>query len=111
MGAIVIDSTKEKNEELKKKWSKVNKVSETLTSISSSGFIISLLSPFDFEGPVIEIVTAAVAAVGFILKKVSESKLDKLEDNILDKEDKDTLLNISENLGKIVLSDNNTKKR
>ena len=111
MGAIVIDSTKEKNEELKKKWSKVNKISETLISISSSGFIISLLSPFDFEGPVIEIVTAAVAAVGFILKKVSESKLDKLEDNILDKEDKDTLLNISENLGKIVLSDNNTKKR
>ena len=110
MGAIVIDSTKEKNEELKKKWSKVNKVSETLTSISSSGFIISLLSPFDFEGPVIEIVTAAVAAVGFILKKVSESKLNKLEDNILDNTDKDTLLNISENLGKVI-SANSGKKR
>ena len=80
MGAIVIDSTKEKNEELKKKWSKVNKISETLISISSSGFIISLLSPFDFEGPVIEIVTAAVAAVGFILKKVSESKLEDNEE-------------------------------
>ena len=110
MGAIVIDSTKEKNEELKKKWSKINKVSETLTSISSSGFIISLLSPFDFEGPVIEIVTAATAAVGFILKKVSESKLDKLEDNILDNTDKDTLLTISQNLGKII-PNNNSKKR
>ena len=110
MGAIVIDSTIEKNEELKKKWSKVNEVSKTLTSISSSGFIVSLLSPFDFEGPVIEIVTAAVAAVGFILKKVSESKLDKLENSILDDNDKDTLLNISENLGKVI-STNSGKKR
>ena len=110
MGAIVIDSTKEKNEELKQKWSKINKLSGTLTLISSNGFIISLLSPFDFDGPVIEIVTAAVAAVGFILKKVSESKLDKLEDNILDNTDKDTLLTISENLGKII-PNNNSKKR
>jgi len=104
-GAIVIDSDKEKVEMLKKRWSNVNKVSSTMTSLASSGFVISLLSPFEFDGPVVEIVTAVVAAVGFVMKKVSEVKLNKLdgeEKEIVSEADKSTLLTVTENLGQAV---------
>ena len=104
-GAIVIDSTEEKNAKLREKWSKINNVSSKLTTLSTSGFIISLLSPFDFEGPVAEIVTAVVAAVGFVMKKVSEHKLDKLgvsKGEFLDTEDKDALLTVTGNIGNAI---------
>ena len=109
-GVIVLDSTKEKNEELIKKWSKINKKSNEITSLASSGFIVSLLSPFDFEGPTLEIITAVVAAVGFIMKKTSEYKLNKLnntDSKILDEQDRGNLLTIFSNLSKA----NNKKTR
>ena len=109
-GIIVIDSTKEKNEKLKNKWSKINKKANELTSLASSGFIISMLSPFDFDGPIIEVVTAAVAAVGFVMKKVSENQLDKLANNsskLIDDNDKENLLNIFGNLGNAYKSKKN----
>ena len=68
-GAIIVDSNKEEIEKLREKWVSINKVSTTVSSLATSGFKVSLLSPFDFEGPVIEIVTAVVAAVGFVGKK------------------------------------------
>lgn len=100
-GVVILDSSKEKNEKLKKRWSTVNSVANVLTTASTSGFVVSLLSPFDFEGPVIEIVTAVLAAVGFIMKKVSTAKLENIEENnILDDDDKKTLLTVTKNLGK-----------
>ena len=102
-GVVVIESSKEKNEKIKKRWSTVNEVSNTLTGISTSGFVVSLLSPFDFEGPVIEIITAALAGIGFVMKKVSQSKLKKLNvKDLLDDDDKKTLVTVAENLGKVV---------
>ena len=106
-GVLVIDADKEKIEKLKKRWSTVNKVSNVALTLSSSGFIVSLLSPFDFEGPVIEIVTAVLAGVGLVMKKVSEVKLNKLEGQageMVDNDDKKTLINITENIGHAISS-------
>ena len=101
-GVVVIESSKEKNEKLKKRWTTVNEISNSLTGISTSGFVVSLLSPFDFEGPVIEMITAALAGIGFVMKKVSESKLEKLNiKDLLDDVDKKTLVTVTENFGKI----------
>ena len=109
-GVVVIESSKEKNEKLKKRWTTVNEISNSLTGISTSGFIVSLLSPFDFEGPVIEIITAALAGIGFVMKKVSESKLKKLDNkHLLDNDDKKTLVTVTENLGKIVSKSSKTR--
>ena len=64
---------------------------------------------FDFEGPVVEIVTAVVAGVSFIGKKVSQYKLDEFSresTEIIDSNDKDTLVAIAENIGSVVSSRN-----
>lgn len=111
-GVIVIDSSKEKNEKLKKRWTTVNEISNVLTGISTSGFVVSLLSPFEFEGPIVEIVTAVLAGVGFIMKKVSESKLKKLDNKgLLDNDDKQALLTVTDNLGKIYNTSKTSKSR
>lgn len=104
-GVVVIDSSREKNEKLKKKWANVNKASSEVTKLASSGFFVSLLSPFDFDGPIVEIVTAVVAAVGFVLKKVSDFKLSKLDNEtkkIIDEADKNTLNTIVNNVSTVV---------
>lgn len=49
-GAIVIDTSREKIDKLKKKWIKINKMSTNMTTIAGSGFLLTLLSPLDFEG-------------------------------------------------------------
>ena len=111
-GVVVIDSSKEKNEKLKKKWSTINEISSGLTNISTSGFIVSLLSPFEFDGPIIEIVTAVLAALGFVMKKISESKLKKIDNKeLLDNDDKQTLLTVTENLGKVYKTSKTPKSR
>ena len=105
LGAVVIDSSKEKNEQLKKKWTKINKSSSEVSKLASSGFIVSILSPFEFDGPIIEIVTSVVAVVAFITKKVSEHKLNKLSDEqseLIDSDDKETLTTIASNLKTVV---------
>lgn len=96
-----------KIEKLKKKWTTINNVSTAVSSIAGSGFIVSLLSPFDFDGPIIEIVTAVTALVGFLGKMISKYILEQLKDkedikNLatknIDEEDKKILLTIAENV-------------
>ena len=104
-GIIVIDSSKKKNEELMRKWKGIHKTSSDVASLASTGFVASLLSPFDFDGPEVEIVTAVIAAVAFAIKKVAEFKLDKFSDEsikVIDGEDKDTLLTVVNNMGTVV---------
>ncbi len=102
--AIVIDSSEEEIEKQKKKWQKVKEIGDTTFKISSSGFLITLASPFDFEGPVAEIATAVLAVGGFVTKKIADSKLKELngEDSKLwtDEDDKD-LVTIARNVGNI----------
>ena len=102
--AIVIDSDKEEIERQKKKWKKVKEIGETAFKISSSGFVITLLSPFDFEGPVAEIITAVGAVGGFVTKKIADSKLNDLngeETNLWSEQDDKDLNQIANSVGNI----------
>ena len=77
--AVVLDSNKEEIARLTKKWQDKKRLGERLLKIGSSGFVVTLLSPFDFEGPVAEIATAVIAGVGFSMKEIAEYKLEGLE--------------------------------
>lgn len=72
---IVIDSTPKEIEALQKKWTKIKNISGLFTA----AFITSVLSPFDIEGPLVEIITGTIASVFLILGKVSEYKLQELK--------------------------------
>jgi len=105
IGMIIVDIDREKIEKLKKKWSKVKKRGEVLEKMSTSGFVISLLSPFDFEGPLIEIATAVIAVVGFFMKRKAIIELDKINgtrSTKFDEDDKNTLYSAKENIGKVM---------
>lgn len=102
-GVIVMDASLEKIEKIKKRWKVVKNIGSILSKISTGGFIVSCLSPFDFEGPVVEIVTAVVAGVGFTLKCVAESKLGEFETkNQLDQTEQDALETVSQNISAAV---------
>ena len=60
---------------LLRKYKDMKLVGDILLGIGGTGFVGSVLSPFDFEGPVIEILTGIIALVGLILKKVGENNL------------------------------------
>ena len=94
------------NKEIKK-WKRYRNIGDGILKFGSAGFIGSVLSPFDFEGPIVEIVTAIVAIVGFILKKTGESHLEELEgtSSSWNENDKKELDNIKKNI------EETTKKR
>ena len=79
MPAIVMDSNREEITDLSQKWQDKKRLGERIMKIGGSGFIISLLSPFDFDGPIVEIVTAVITAVGYGIKEFSEYKIDNIE--------------------------------
>jgi len=76
-GTIVLDSIPDKNEKLREKWTNINNIAKVAGGLSSGGFVISLLSPFDIEGPLVEIITAVFAAGAFAVEKYSSNKIDQ----------------------------------
>ena len=58
-----------------RKYKDMKLVGDILLGIGGTGFIGSVLSPFDFEGPIVEILTGMIAIIGIVLKKVGESRL------------------------------------
>ena len=58
-------------------YSKIYKIGKDLSSTSTPILIGSLLSPFDFEGPLIEIVSAVTLGVGLIMKSVGKTGLEE----------------------------------
>ena len=79
--AIVLESTPQEIETLTRKWERRKRLGERLLKLGKNGFIVTVLSPFDFEGPVAEILTAAVAAVGYGMKETAEYNLENLEED------------------------------
>ena len=73
-GAVVIDSNAEEIAKLRARMKK----GETLFKLGKSSLVVTLLSPFDFEGPIAEIISAVIAAVGFTMKKQAEVKINEL---------------------------------
>ena len=81
-GGIIIDMDIEKIEELKKKWKNVNKISSKMLDVSKVSFWISLLSPFDFDGPLIELMAGVISLVSLYLVKLSDKKIIEIEENL-----------------------------
>lgn len=65
----------EKAMKKEKRLKSLNKVGNTFTIIASPSLVASILSPFDFEGPIIEIVCAAALVVGVIMKSIARKGL------------------------------------
>ena len=57
----------------------INKVGTVLTTIGSPVLVGSLISPFDFEGPVVEIISGIVLVAGTLMKKFSGDELEEIE--------------------------------
>lgn len=57
----------------------INKVGTVLTTIGSPALVASLISPFDFDGPIIEIISGIVLIVGTLMKKFSGDELEEIE--------------------------------
>ncbi len=77
--AVILDSNKEEITKLKRKWTTVKNIGDGILAFGTAGLVGSILSPFDFEGPVVEIVTGALAVGGFTLKKIGENRLAEIE--------------------------------
>lgn len=84
--ALVISKSKENTEKIKsaleKKeefYVKLNKTGNVLTTVGKPVLIGSLLSPFDFEGPIIEIASALTLSIGIIIKAIAKNELKEIK--------------------------------
>ena len=83
---LVISESKETTEKIKsaleKKeefYVKLNRTGNVLTTVGKPVLIGSLLSPFDFEGPIIEIASALTLSIGIIIKAIAKNELKEIK--------------------------------
>ncbi len=91
-----------------RKYKNMKLVGDILLGIGGTGCVGCVLSPFDFEGPIIEILTGIIAIIGIILKKAGENNLADLhgvETSGWKADDKKQLEEIKQNI------EETTKKR
>lgn len=74
-----VEKMKEKLAKKEKTCRTINKVGTVLTTIGSPTLVASLISPFDFEGPVVEIISGIVLVAGTLMKKFSGDELEEIE--------------------------------
>ena len=73
-----VDKMKQELAKKEKQYTTLKNVGEALSAFGTPVLIGSLLSPFDFDGPIIEIVSGVVLIAGTIMKKVAQNELDCL---------------------------------
>ena len=118
------DSVEKMKEELAKKekhFQTMQNVGNVLTQIGSPVLVGSLVSPFDIEGPTVEIISAVVLIVGTIMKKIAGDELEKLEaiksngeyhsSKITHNVDKEDIENIKKTFEQIRVKAENKKNR
>ena len=83
---IIIEEDKKTINEMEKKLASqktlyefLNGVGIFLTASNAPAFILSMLSPFDFEGPMLEMLTGMIMTTGIVLKTISKNKLKEIE--------------------------------
>lgn len=74
-----VEKMKEALQKKEKTCRTINKVGTALTTIGSPVLIGSLVSPFDIEGPFVEIISGIVLVVGTLMKKFSADELEEIE--------------------------------
>lgn len=74
-----VEKMKEALAKKEKRCRTINKVGTVLTTIGSPVLVGSLISPFDFEGPVVEIISGIVLVAGTLMKKFSGDELEEIE--------------------------------
>ena len=57
----------------------VNKIGTAMTTVASPTLVASLISPFDIDGPLIEIISGVVLVIGTLMKKFSADELEEIE--------------------------------
>lgn len=77
-----VKTMKEKAQTSKTVFECIYEAGDGITKVGSKVLIISLLSPFDFEGPVIEIVSAVTTGIGLLAKIVGKTGI-KISNRIL----------------------------
>ncbi len=74
-----VEKMKEKLAKKEKTCRTINKVGTVLTTIGSPALVTSLVSPFDFDGPIIEIISGIILVAGTLMKKFSGDELKEIE--------------------------------
>lgn len=74
-----VEKMKEELAKKEKSMRTINKVGTVLTTISSPTLVASLVSPFDLEGPLVEIISGIVLVIGTLMKKFSGDELEEIE--------------------------------
>ena len=97
-----VEKMKEKLAKKEKTCRTINKVGTVLTTIGSPSLVASLISPFDFEGPVVEIISGIVLVAGTLMKKFSGDELEEIEAIKYYMESK------FENINQLLISDSRT---
>ncbi len=77
-----VKTMKEKAQTSKTVFECIYEAGDGITKFGSKALIISLLSPFDFEGPVIEIICAVATGIGLLSKLVGKTG-SRISDKIL----------------------------
>lgn len=77
-----VKTMKEKAQTSKTVFECIYEAGDGITKVGSKALIISLLSPFDFEGPVIEIVSAVATGIGLLTKIVGKTGI-KISNKLL----------------------------
>lgn len=74
-----VEKMKEELQKKEKTCRTINKVGTVLTTIGSPVLVGSLVSPFDIEGPLVEIISGIVLVIGTLMKKFSADELEEIE--------------------------------
>ena len=74
-----VDKMKQELAKKEKQYTTLKNVGEALSAFGTPVLIGSLLSPVDFDGPIIEIVSGVVLIAGTIMKKVAQNELENIE--------------------------------
>lgn len=74
-----VNKLKEKLDKKEKTFTTLGKVGKSLTNFGMPVFIGSILSPFDFEGPVIEMVSALTLGVGALINTIAKKELEEIK--------------------------------
>ncbi len=74
-----VEKMKEALQKKEKTCRTINKVGTVLTTIGSPVLVGSLVSPFDIEGPLVEIISGIVLVIGTLMKKFSADELEEIE--------------------------------